>query len=128
MSSVWPFADSSARPKPSGVDTWAHGISRTTVGGDAVTTLDVMGPRRHEHFKIEGDADDAMIGLLAVEPTMTAEDMARKFGVDGLSLRNMLRHNPSLTPDHRHGEEYEITPEIERTIIAHPAFQDVKKR
>ena len=123
-----PFAGSSAWPERSETRTWAHGISRPTDGGDGVTTLDVMGPRRHEHFKIEGDPDDAMMGLLAVEPTMTAEDMARKFGLDGLSLRNMLRHNPSLTPDHRHGEEYEITPEVERAIIAHPAFQDVKKR
>ncbi|MGA8365102.1 MAG: hypothetical protein WB709_11360 [Solirubrobacteraceae bacterium] len=83
---------------------------------------------RDEPVKIDLDPEEALRALLAVEPVMSAEDMARKHDLDGLSLRNMLREHPDLTPGHRHGEEYEITPEIERAVSAHPAFQSVKKR
>jgi len=88
-----------------------------------------MDQRRDERFVIEGDPEDALRGLLRgmAEP-MCAEDMARKHGLDGLSLRNMLRDHPKLTPGHQHGDDYEITPEIERAIMAHPDFQGVKKR
>jgi hypothetical protein len=65
---------------------------------------------------------------MAPESILTAEDMARKHGLAGLSLRNLLRDHPDLTPGHRYGARYEITPDLERTIIAHPAFQGVKKR
>jgi hypothetical protein len=86
-------------------------------------------PDPDERFKIEGDPEEALRGLLRVEPApMTGEDMARKHGLDGLSLRDMLRDHPELTPGHRYREDYEITPEIEAAIMAHPAFQGVKKR
>jgi len=85
-------------------------------------------PEAAEPVRIDLSPEAALKGLLAVEPTITAEDMARKHGLDGLSLRDLLRANPSLTPGHRDNDDYQITPAIERAIMAHPAFQGVKKR
>jgi hypothetical protein len=59
---------------------------------------------------------------------MTGEDMARKYGVDGLALRNMIRdHHDDLMPGHTWHALYAITPEIEAKIIALPEFQGLPK-
>lgn len=79
-----------------------------------------------ERFVIE-DALRGPLGGGAV--VMTAEDMARKHGKDGLDLRNLIRANhDDLFTDHREHEPYPITPEIEARILALPGFQAVKRR
>jgi hypothetical protein len=88
-----------------------------------------MTAQRDERFTIEGDPEDALRGLLrgAGEP-MCAEDMARKHGVDGLALRNLIRANhDDLAPTHGWHEPYEITPEVEAKIISLPEFHGLPK-
>ena len=85
--------------------------------------------KRDERFKIEGDPEDALRGLLGNPEPMCAEDVARKHGVDGLALRNLIRANhDDLAPDHEWHHPYEITPEIEAKIIALPEFQALQQR
>lgn len=89
-----------------------------------------MDDPQDERFAIEGDPEDALRGLLrGGSETMTGEDMARKHGVDGLALRNLIRDNhDDIAPDHEWHDPYEITPEIEAKIIALPGFQALPPR
>jgi hypothetical protein len=59
---------------------------------------------------------------------MNAEEMARKHGKDGLSLRDLLRANPKLTPGHVYRARYEIYQEDEVRIKHHPRFAGVRSR
>lgn len=81
-----------------------------------------------ERFKIEGDPEDALRGLMQGRPDLNAEQLAEKHGVDGLALRNMLRAHPELTPGHERHEHYRIDAEVEARIVAHPEFQGLPKR
>lgn len=83
------------------------------------------------------DPEVALGALLRVDPAqmpaegepITGEDMARKHGVDGLALRNLIRdHHDELTPGHEWRAPYEITAEIEARIIALPGFQALPRR
>jgi hypothetical protein len=59
---------------------------------------------------------------------MNAEEMARKHGRQGLSLRNLLRANPTLTPGHVYRAPYEIYEDDEKRIMGHPGFGGVRRR
>jgi hypothetical protein len=82
-----------------------------------------------ERFKIEGDPEDALRGLLAVDPAeVNAEQLAEKHGVQGLALRNLLRAHPELTPGHEWHEHYRIDAATEDRIVSHPEFQGLPRR
>ena len=53
--------------------------------------------------------------------------MARRHGRQGLSLRDLLRANPSLVPGHAWKERYVIDRETEARILAHPDFASVRR-
>jgi hypothetical protein len=59
---------------------------------------------------------------------MNGEEMALKHGKDGLSLRNLLRANPTLTPGHVYRTPYEIHKDGEKRIVDHPGFAGVRRR
>jgi hypothetical protein len=59
---------------------------------------------------------------------MNAEEMARKHGRDGLSLRNLLRANPKLTPGHVYRARYAIYENDEKRIVKHPGFAGIDRR
>jgi hypothetical protein len=59
---------------------------------------------------------------------MNAEEMAHKHGRQGLSLRNLLRANPTLMPLHVYRTPYEIYENDEKLILAHPDFGAVRRR
>ena len=82
-----------------------------------------------ERFVIEGDPEDALRGLLAVDPEeISAEELAEKHGVQGLALRNMLRAHPELTPGHEWHERYRIDADTGTRIVTPPEFQGLPKR
>jgi hypothetical protein len=85
--------------------------------------------KRDERFVIDADPEDALRGLLAVDPQeINAEQLAEKHGVQGLALRNLLRAHPELTPGHEWHEHYRIDAETEALIVGHPEFQGLPKR
>jgi hypothetical protein len=85
-------------------------------------------PDPDERFTMERDPEHALRGLLNAEYPMTGEDMARKYVVQGLALREMLRAHPELTPGHEWHERYRIDAETEARIVAHPDFQGLPRR
>jgi hypothetical protein len=88
-----------------------------------------MSDRQDERFVIEGDPENALRGLLAVDPqACNAEQLAERHGVQGLALRNLLRVHPELTPGHEWHEHYRIDAETEARIVSHPEFQGLPKR
>lgn len=59
---------------------------------------------------------------------MNAEEMARKHGKDGLSLRDLLRANAKLTPGHVYRTPYEIYEADEKRIMSDPGYAGVRLR
>jgi hypothetical protein len=58
---------------------------------------------------------------------MNGAELARKYGRDGRSLRNLLRANPELMPGHVHGTHYEIYEADEERIRGHAGFAGVAR-
>jgi hypothetical protein len=54
--------------------------------------------------------------------------MAKKYGVRGVALRNLLRAHPELTPEHKWHQHYRIDAETEARIVEHPEFRDLPRR
>jgi hypothetical protein len=59
---------------------------------------------------------------------MNAEQMAKKYSVRGVALRNLLRARPELTPKHKWHHHYRIDPEVEERIVRHPDFARLPRR
>jgi hypothetical protein len=85
-------------------------------------------PDMDERVQIPLDPETALRGFLAIRPDepshpLNGEEFAAKHGVEGLPLRNMLRHHPSLAGEHEKWEHYRIDRDAEARILAHPEFQ-----
>jgi hypothetical protein len=81
-----------------------------------------------ERFQVEGDPEDALRDLMAVDPReINAEELAEKHGVQGLALRNMIRAF-ALVPGHGWHDPYRIDAAAEARIVSHPAFRALPRR
>lgn len=58
---------------------------------------------------------------------ITAEELAAKLGVDGRSLRALIRDH-DLVPGHAKNAHYRIYPDVETEIAAHQAVQGLPRR